>query len=287
MSLIQEIHQKAIEVAARFKRAEADLISVLQEVESSRTFTKLGFPSLFSYCVQALGLSESVTANFVTVARKAREIPALQSAIEDGILSVSKARKITPVLNFENQREWIEKAKILSTRKLEEEVAREAPREAAPERMRVISQDRVDLRLGISKAAQEKLRRAQDLESQRTARAASLEETLEALLEVYLEAKDPVRRAERVTRKRGERVTGHVGAKESETKANVLASVRHRVNLRDGGRCAHRIQHGERCESRRWVDLHHVLPRSQGGRNTLENLITLCSAHHRMEHGVR
>ena len=52
--------------------------------------------------------------------------------------------------------------------------------------MKVVSEDRVEVRLGISKAAQEKFRRSQDLESQRTARPASLEDTLEALLEVYL-----------------------------------------------------------------------------------------------------
>lgn len=99
------IHKKALEVAARFKQAEADLISVLQEVEAQRIFVNFGYTSLFSYCVQALGLSESVTSNFVTVARKAREVPVLQSAIQSGALSVSKARKITPVLTLDNQDE--------------------------------------------------------------------------------------------------------------------------------------------------------------------------------------
>ena len=41
---------------------------------------------------------------------------------------------------------------------------------------------------------------------------------------------------------------------------------------------------GERCENRRWIDVHHVRPRSLGGANTLENLVMLCSAHHRMVH---
>lgn len=197
------IHKKALDAAANFKQAEADLISALQEVDQARVFSKMGYASLFTYCVQALGLSESVTSNFITVARKARETPMLQSAIRNGTLPVSKARKITPVLTLENQAEWIEKAKILSSRKLEEEVARIAPREAPPERMKVIAEDRVELRLGISKTVQDKLKRVQDLESQRAARAVRLEETLEALLDVYLESKDPVKRAERVIKKSG------------------------------------------------------------------------------------
>ena len=32
------------------------------------------------------------------------------------------------------------------------------------------------------------------------------------------------------------------------------------------------------------MDVHHLQPRSEGGKNTLENLITLCTAHHRAAH---
>jgi hypothetical protein len=286
--MIQDIHQRALKVAERFKQAEADLISILQEVEASRAFVELGFTSLFKYCVKALGLSEHVTSNFVTVSRKASEIPVLQSAIQNGCLTVSVARKITPVLTLENQEEWVSKAQTLSCRKLEEAVAQAAPREAAPERMKVVSEDRVEVRLGISKAAQEKWRRIQDLESQRTARPASLEDTLETLLEVYLETKDPVRRATRVMKRKNAApasVTCHViQQKWSENQKPVPAAVKHQVMLRDEGQCAHLNLQGERCENRRWIDIHHVRPRSLGGPNTLENLITLCSAHHKTEH---
>jgi hypothetical protein len=287
----QAIHQKALEAAARFKRAEADLISILQEVEGSRVFMKLGYTSLFAYSVEALGLSESVAANFVTVSRKAKEVPALQSAIQKGLLSVSKARKITPVLTTENQGEWVAKAQALSTRKLEQEVAKIAPQAAVPERMKFVAEDRLELRVGISKVLQEKLKRAQDLESQRTGRAVSLEETLEALAAVYLEKKDPLQRAHRAAERNGVHVAGAcVTGQVSETKPSVNreaipAAILHQVRRRDEGRCVHQDAGGRRCESRRWIHIHHVQPRGKGGPNTVENLITLCSAHHRMEHG--
>ena len=96
---MNEIHKKALEVAMRFKQAEADLISVLQEVENHRVFVELGYTSLFNYCVQALGLSESVASNFVTVARKAREVPVLQAAIQTGSLPFQKPGKSRPFLH--------------------------------------------------------------------------------------------------------------------------------------------------------------------------------------------
>lgn len=189
-SSIQEIHARALQVARQFMQAEADLISVLQEIDGHQVFLLLGFASLFQYCIDALGLSESVTWNFVVVARKAQEVPKLHEAIQEGSLSVSKARKITSVLTAENGDEWVEKAKTLSTRKSEEEVAKADPKMEMPEKMTFIDEDRVRLQLGITKVTQEKLRLAQDLESQRRRRAASLEDCLEAMLEVYLEVKD-------------------------------------------------------------------------------------------------
>jgi 5-methylcytosine-specific restriction endonuclease McrA len=38
------------------------------------------------------------------------------------------------------------------------------------------------------------------------------------------------------------------------------------------------------CKNTHFVDVHHLRPRSEGGKNRLENLITLCSAHHRATH---
>ena len=58
----------------------------------------------------------------------------------------------------------------------------------------------------------------------------------------------------------------------------------HAVNLRDQGRCGHIGEDGVRCTERRWLHFHHVIPRSKGGAHQPDNLITLCSAHHRMQH---
>jgi 5-methylcytosine-specific restriction endonuclease McrA len=38
------------------------------------------------------------------------------------------------------------------------------------------------------------------------------------------------------------------------------------------------------CRNSRYLDVHHVRPRSEGGSNGADNLITLCGAHHRAGH---
>ena len=186
--------------------------------------------------------------NLIAVARKAKVMPALQSAIQSGSLTVSKARKITSVLAPDNQEEWVLKAQTLSSRRLEEEVAKVNPRAAVKESVKFVGEDRLELRVGISKSLEEKLKRVQDLESQRTAQAATLEQALEAAVGIYLEKNDPVIKAQRILNKSVKVVTGRVGPEKP-----IPAHLKHQVQQRDGG-------------------------------HALSNLATLCSAHHSMAH---
>jgi 5-methylcytosine-specific restriction endonuclease McrA len=273
------IHEEAIQAAARFKLAESDLISVFQELDETRAYLEKQYTSLFSYSVHELGLSEDVTSNLITVSRKAKAIPALQAAIQNGEITVSKARKITPVISPENQVEWIMKAQMLSSRQIETEVAKLNPKSLVHERIKPIYEDRFELKIGISKSLEGKIKRAQDLESQRTQSVATLEQTLEAMADIYLERNDPVIKAERILNKSVKHVTGRTPVAHK----TVPAHIKYQVIQRDHGQCTHRTG-DRRCESRRWLDVHHVHHRADGGDNSLENLITLCSAHHKMQH---
>lgn len=180
------LHVQALEAAKRFKQAEADLVELFQRIEEEKVFSKLGYASLFEYGVNALGLSEQNTYSFILIARKSREVPALKEAIHNGNLSVSKARRIASVINQENQQTWLQAAQVLSRTQLEKEVARENPKAATQESSRYVTAERLELKLGVSEELMKKLRRIQDLESQRTQKASSLEESLEALAELYL-----------------------------------------------------------------------------------------------------
>ncbi len=263
--MLLQIHEEALELVSRYKKCEAELIAILQRINRHKVYQRLKCRSLFEYTVRILKLSESVAYNFIVVARKAEEVPQLMTALSTGQLTVAKARKITPVLNKANHREWLDKAEHLPARKLELEVATANPRAAIVESAKFVSADRVNLQIGVSAITMNKLRQVQNLLSQRARRALSLEETLEVVLDLCLEAKDPLRKAERL----------------SHRKKQPLAR---QVDLRDQRQCTFQDENGQRCEERRWLDVHHVVPRSKGGEDTLENLTTLCSGHHRLVH---
>jgi hypothetical protein len=72
----------------------------------------------------------------------------------------------------------------------------------------------------------------------------------------------------------------HVGhAVAPRAKQKIPPATRRTVLQRDEHRC--RVPG---CRNTSFLDLHHMMPRSEGGRNHADNLLTLCGAHHRAVH---
>jgi len=353
-SLVDEIHSRALDVSVRYKRDEAELIDVLQQVDAHQVFLIRGHASLFSYVVQELGLSESTALSLISVARKAREVPALKEKLQSGEITLSGARRIVAVITPENQNEWIEKASTLTARGLEKEIVKVRPQEATRERASYVTPTRVKLELGLSEFEMLQLRRVQDLLSQSQRRSVSLEDTISSLTADFLHRHDPIEKAKRHTVRKGANTTDPVGKlctkrvekdapssersnvsqaavasapaleqsaesqihqqqkqpSESTGKAAPCSTVQqghvlptdelaatptlqrvptpaanpHAVNLRDHRRCTHLDRNGVRCNQTRFIDIHHIIAVSNGGTNDVENLITLCSPHHRLLH---
>jgi 5-methylcytosine-specific restriction endonuclease McrA len=59
----------------------------------------------------------------------------------------------------------------------------------------------------------------------------------------------------------------------------VPAAMRRALDMRDESRCRF-----PGCENHRWVDAHHIVHWARGGETKLDNLVLLCSRHHRLVH---
>jgi hypothetical protein len=68
------------------------------------------------------------------------------------------------------------------------------------------------------------------------------------------------------------------------TRQTIPANLKHQIQLRDKGQCTYINTHGRRCLSRRFLEIHHIKPVSQGGNHQLKNLTLLCSGHHKVVH---
>jgi hypothetical protein len=300
-------------------------MEALIAVDGSKLYARMGYPSLFRYATESLGLSESVAYSAISVARKASVIPELREAVNSHGLGLSKARKVLSVLNprapTAERSEWVQMAVTLPASRLERLVAAENPKEAVAERVVYKSAKRIELTVGIWEDAILEIRQAQNLVSNSRGRAATIEDALVEAVRFYLERKDPERRARRViAKKRGGKATSESSteaaaktATEADARpacASVSVSAKNggslpgetecsesparripvppalllRVRFRDRNQCQARMPDGKRCGSRRWLEVHHRRPVSQGGTNAYENLITLCRSHHQAHH---
>ncbi len=285
------VHEKALAASRQFKQSESALLAALKEADTHRVFERFGLTSTYSYCLKVLKLSEDQAYAFIRVARLSREMPALQAAVETGRVNVSTLRKLAPVITPQNQAEWLAKAESLPRKVLEQEVARVAPQGSSPDRLKPLSADNTGLTCTLDRETAELLRRAQEILGQKKARHLGLGETIKAVLQDWQKKQDPLVKAQRVLAKakpepvKRSEVASEPSVSSQEKKRIALpAKLEHAVHLRDRGQCSFEHLRFGRCESRLWLQVHHRLPVSRGGQNTLKNLQTLCTAHHRMQH---
>ena len=361
-----QIHERAILRGKKYLQSEREVLESIQEVWESKVFFDFGCRNLHEYVVRHMELTDAVAASFIAVAKKAIEVPALKEVIDSGQLQVQKARKVVSVINQENQNFWLDLAVRAPQREIEKQVAKANPEASRPDKVRFISENKLNLKHDVSERVYELIKRVQDLESQRRRKAANLEETLEAAALAYLEKNDPIEKAKRaeirkyksdrvakIISRQVEKIEGalnekcdinragkfesdRAGKSESNRAGNfettfdeeapvsrqkqctnsndrnanaegnrrillssrnavderinstgdrvIGATLTHQISLRDNCQCTYLDEAGNRCAEKRWLEVHDVVPVSQGGATTLGNLTTLCSGHHKMIH---
>ena len=360
------IDQKALQISKEFRKYEVELLEIISKVDQYKVFRKMGYPSLFQYVVSRLKLSEAQAYAFITVARKSKEVPQLKESIQSGQLTVSKAKRITSVINSKNQDHWLKLAQTATQKKVEREVSLANPKAAIIEKMnytnplmdsketvqvkRVVP--RVKLEVGLSEKLMLKIRRVQDLISQKQKSVATLEETLESVMNEYISRHDPVEKAKRqkikgklqiiektskmsaatptptptptptstststdeasiilkengvhseqiqkqdfhlpttnkaLTKCKSKKIknVAQKSRPEGMKRGALPAKLKHQVYLQSNGQCSAKERNGARCKAKRFLEVHHIHPVSEGGRDTLDNLTLLCAGHHKLVH---
>ena len=282
------LHKKAIELGHTYLSCEPQLLETLMEMAEKNLFVRLGYTGMWDFLVKEIQLSESQASYFQRVAQRARGIPELKGAVLSGTISLSQARRIVGVIDHTNASRWIEAAKTLKQKDLERKVAQESPRRKVREGIFPLSSDLSKLTVVLTIEEEEKLERARDLVSQALQKPASYQQTVSTAVNLFLHKKDPVVKAQRAAASsRMSMPIDSIAPNANPGRPPIRAQIKHGVMLRDRGQCNHTDDKGVRCSQKRWVDLHHLKPLAKGGENSIENLTTLCHAHHRFQHEMR
>ncbi|MBD3160605.1 MAG: hypothetical protein GF328_00680, partial [Candidatus Latescibacteria bacterium] len=116
----------------RERSSTAHLVAHLPEMDRRRLHLELGYSSLYTYCTQALHLSEEAAYKRIAAARAARRFPGLLARLAQGELHLSSVKLLAPVLTRENHAELIEEARRKTKRQVEQIIARTRPAPPVP-----------------------------------------------------------------------------------------------------------------------------------------------------------
>ena len=82
-----------------------EVLAHLIELDDRRLYLKLGYSSLFDYCLRALKYSESGAGRMVQAARTVRDYPQILELLGERRLSLATLGKVAGMLTGENVRE--------------------------------------------------------------------------------------------------------------------------------------------------------------------------------------
>ena len=132
----------------------------------------------------------------------------------------------------------------------------------------------------VSSRVKEKLDRCKSLLSSKYPNGVDYETLFDELTNMFLERKDPERRAKR---RKTSGKTGRARAAKTDSNCRYIPQrVKEKVWTRDGGRCAYVGENGKRCNSTHNLQFdHYPVPFGRGGPSTADNLRLLCARHNR------
>ena len=117
------------------RASTAILLAHIAEFDARKLYVPAAHPSMYSYCVHELKLSEEAAFKRIHAARAARRFPAIFGAVADGRLHLSAVVMLALHLTPENGAELLTAATHRSKAEIEKLLAERSPRPDLPEQV--------------------------------------------------------------------------------------------------------------------------------------------------------
>jgi 5-methylcytosine-specific restriction endonuclease McrA len=316
-----ELLAKVELLAKQERETVATLIAYLAVLDERHLYLAEGCSSLFTYCMQALRVSEAAAYDRMEVARAVRKYPLILEMLANGSLTLTTARLLAPALTPANHRRLLDSAAYKTKQDVLKLVAWRRPLADVPASIRQLPSRTATLVLAPpppAEVANDQAPPAAEpvLEVRPPARPVMVplspkrfkiqftatEETHDLLRraqdllrhqipnsdvgEVMAKAlKVLVRELEKEKIAATDRPRGSRGT--NPRSRHIPAEVKRQVWKRDGGLCAFVAHNGRRCTERGFLEFHHVEPYSAGGKATVDNIELRCRAHNGYEAELR
>lgn len=133
----QDLLARLSVLALRERETSVELLAHLAALDTRPSvYAAQGYGSLFSYCTQALRLSEDAACNRIEAARACRRFPLILDLLASGEVSLTSVRLLGRHLTPENHQAVLAKASGRTRQQIEALVAELAPRPDVPSLVR-------------------------------------------------------------------------------------------------------------------------------------------------------
>lgn len=122
-----ELLSQLEKLICREREITIEILRHLNEVERRKLHLQLGYSSLFVYCTEKLGYSESAAGRRIQAARCIRRFRVVERMVENNELSLSTVSLIAPILTAENVDQVASKARRATRRDVEILIANYKP----------------------------------------------------------------------------------------------------------------------------------------------------------------
>jgi hypothetical protein len=266
--------QDTKKLTGREREIMSEVLHHLREIERRKLFADLGYSSMFAYCTQELKYSPDQAQRRICASRLLATLPEIEKKLDDGSLNLAilgMANSFFNQKNLDMDEKWevLEQISNKSKRDVEKMLAPDSLHAPGNEAERKISKTQTKVTLILQDSVVEKLKALQALLSH--TKKHDLPELIDFLASKELAKREKSAATNRVPKSKpqGTAVVGRT----------IPSAVKKELWSKAKGQCQHPL-----CSSKHFLQIHHVIPYSEGGAHIIENLKLLCHAHHSREH---
>ena len=270
----------------------------LRTAERVRLWERYGCATFTEYLEIKCGIEPRTAIDRLRVAHALAELPLVEAELEAGTFAHSQVRELVRIVVPETEEEWVAHTRGMSYRQVRDALAghvrgdRPGDPTRPDERLRTYR-----MQLTAQTAARLDALFAM-LEAERGERFVDDDDKVNALCDAVASGGESEPAQVWLTEEgRGfangveldapevaaltcdATMMGRVDDSHARPVPAVSKRTRKRLMARDGNQCS-----VPGCRSKRHLDLHHIVPREDGGTNADKNLATICGGHHRLHH---
>jgi hypothetical protein len=167
-----ELVVKIQSLVSQERAIQVQILDLLLEIENRKLFLEMGYPTLFTFCVERLQYSESTAMRRIESMRFLKEVPAVKEELKNGNLNLTQVsmaqslitKKKEP-LSGKEKLELVQACQGKSTRESERFLRErlDLKIEVQPEREKVLDEEHVQLQITLTRKQMEMLEQVKQL----------------------------------------------------------------------------------------------------------------------------